>query len=322
MDRLINKYSILNSYEQIALLQQPNDKAPTGLRNLCMLRLMLKSGLRVREIINLVNSDISWQESKIVIQESSSAKNRTLTIDQKTMSLLMRWRNIMGPGYKYFFTTLKGHQLNDRYIREMVKRLARKAGIEKDVYPGMLRSTFAVNLIRETKDIELAQNILGQISPVLIQKYTRLLLNSLNMVEYGNIADSNGIFKKIDLEDNRNNLQKAYLNNKSNNQKPTEISRISGQDSRDEEINEDKEEGEGEGKREGPGLIKEEFKQTVSIEVEGNDEDDKANAEDEVRLSIPPLKCSKCSYILRYKEDCPYCGASFADILRHWGKNI
>jgi site-specific recombinase XerD len=45
--------AVMTEDELKALLAQPNPKCPTGLRNLCMMRLMCNAGLRVAEVLNL-----------------------------------------------------------------------------------------------------------------------------------------------------------------------------------------------------------------------------------------------------------------------------
>lgn len=152
---------VLNNYEQAALLGQPNPKVPTGLRNLCILSLMLNTGLRVNEVIGSKNDDIDWEEGYINIKGSGAAEARILWLAQAESSLLRRWRAIKPSASDLLFCTLEGNRLKDRYIREMVKRLALKAGITKDIYPHVLRYTFAFNLMRETGDIELLQKALG-----------------------------------------------------------------------------------------------------------------------------------------------------------------
>lgn len=176
----------LNSSEQAALYRQPNQKAPTGLRNLCILMLMLKTGLRSGEIINLMEEDIDWKEGKITLPESGAAKKRTLWLDEELLGLLKRWRSIKAAGRRYFFTTLKGNRLHDRYLREMVKRLARKAGIKKDVHPHLLRSTFASNLLLDSNDITLVQKALGHRDISTTRAFAALLFRDSDMVKYGN----------------------------------------------------------------------------------------------------------------------------------------
>lgn len=180
--------SVLSSYEQLALFKQPNPKAPTGLRNLCIISLMLKAGLRVSEVINLKNEDIDWENKKLHVAGSGAARERILWIGQPELELLERWNSIKPPDSAYFFSTLDGKSLQDRYIREMIKRLARKAGISKDVYPHLLRYTFAVDLMRETQDIQLLKESLGHRELSATYAYAKLLLKEVKEPGFANLS--------------------------------------------------------------------------------------------------------------------------------------
>ena len=59
------------------------------------------------------------------------------------------------------FPTLKGDPLKVSYLRAMIARHGKKAGIEKRVHPHMLRHSFGNDLYRETKDIRMVQKALG-----------------------------------------------------------------------------------------------------------------------------------------------------------------
>ena len=61
----------------------------------------------------------------------------------------------------------------------MVKRLARQAGIDKDVHPHMLRHTFATDLFRKTKNIRLIQKALGHAQITTTQIYTHIVDDEL-----------------------------------------------------------------------------------------------------------------------------------------------
>jgi len=64
--------------------------------------------------------------------------------------------------------------LNDRYLRAMIKRRAKKSGITKDVHPHLLRHTFATDLLRSTKNIRLVQKSLGHASLSSTMIYTHI----------------------------------------------------------------------------------------------------------------------------------------------------
>jgi integrase/recombinase XerD len=285
--------SYLNNYEQFAFLKQPNPKAPTGLRNLCLLSLMLKLGLRVSEVINLKDEDIDWENGTIHISESGAARERTLWIEKAELDLLRKWHRLKPGRSNYFFSTLDGSKLKDRYIREMVKRLARKAGIDKDVYPHLLRYTFAVDFMRENKDIHLLQEALGHRDLTATQAYTKSTYDENKDPYITNIPvrrsgtpvpeEKQICFTFVNQTNTDPAVRKGGA--KSNISLNTRQSKVPETDER------------------------------FNINVEA-EKDERAN------IRIPAIKCSRCNYILHYQGNCPKCGTSFAEILRHWGRII
>ncbi len=327
----------LNNYEQLALLKQPNPRAPTGIRNLCIISLMLKLGLRVSEVINLKNGDINWEDGKVHIGESGAASERTLWLEEPELYLLKKWNLLKPKDTNYFFSTLDGNRLKDRYIREMVKRLALKAGITKDVHPHLLRYTFAVELIKETGDINLLQESLGHRDLTATNAYVKNMFEEsrkLHMSDITNRRSGTPVYverqQHIPLAENiveqggHDNLQykrpdapkKAVSGAISSNlsSEQDQNGKASG-----DKIN-DKKESRGlnnTGKAntrtlaQEPGLISE-----PRIDMVNND------TTKNISIKIPAIKCSNCNYILRFKTDCPKCGVKFTAIIEHWRRNV
>lgn len=165
---------VLTDNEQVRLLEQPNPKCKTGLRNLCMIRIMLNIGLRASEVIFLKVKDVEWMSGKVCVRQGKGNKDRVLWLGEDDLNLLRQWREVK-PESEYLFTTLQGNTLNDRYLRAMVKRLGEQAGICKDVHPHMCRHTFATDLYRETKDIRLVQKALGHSDLSTTMIYTHIV---------------------------------------------------------------------------------------------------------------------------------------------------
>jgi hypothetical protein len=159
--KTVREPQVLNAMEKLSLLKQPNPRAPTGLRNLCLISLMLKTGLRVSEAINLQEKHLDWDSCLLHLEASGGANERKVLVPKTELKLLQSWMRVKPNKSPYIFTTLGGEKLKDRYIREMIKRLANKAGLKKDVYPHLLRLTFAVDFLRETKDPKRLQEALG-----------------------------------------------------------------------------------------------------------------------------------------------------------------
>ena len=152
--------AILEPEEAQNLLKQPNKRYPTGLRNKAMMALMLHCGLRISEVVNLRPSSINLTKGKLRVQSGKGNKDRDLAIPEYLIDLLDAWRKKRSPG-DYFFTTLKGKKLSNRYLQQMVKRYAQKAGLTKNISPHTLRHTYATQYYKQTKDIETLRRILG-----------------------------------------------------------------------------------------------------------------------------------------------------------------
>ena len=172
---------VLTQEEQEALLGQPNAKNLMGLRNLCLLRLMLNTGLRAAEVLNIKTRDIDWSTGKLMVRQGKGKKDRSSWIGEEDLALLQRWviKKARLPESAWLFTSRDGKLIDTRYLREMVKQLATKAGIAKDVRPHTLRHTFATDLYRQTKNLRLTQKALGhsQISSTMI--YTHIVDDEL-----------------------------------------------------------------------------------------------------------------------------------------------
>ncbi len=304
--------AVLNRYEQYALLKQPNPKAPTGLRNLCIISLMLKTGLRVNEIIDLKDEDIDWDNGRLHVSKSGAAMERVLWVDEAEISLLSKWREVKSIDSEQFFSTLDGSRLKDRYIREMVKRLARKAGITKDVYPHLLRYTFAVDLMRETKDIHLLQEALGHREASATQIYSKLLFEELKEPCFSDSAVRRSGMPAPDNEQKRFSVvENTVWNNmddaKGAEQEPEKLLEIIKSDNSSPYHESDA--------KSAQIHVNKPDVQDLRIEIVAEDSES-------IRKPIPAIKCSKCNFILRFQGNCPQCGTPFDSIISHWRKNI
>jgi len=170
---------VLTQEEQEVLLRQPNPRYPTGERNRLLLRVMLDTGLRLSEAINLRWQDLDLLTGRLHVKQGKGAKDRVLWVGDELLEFLRRWRErqakVVGWAPEHVFTTLDGKPLQPRYVQYMVKRYAQRAGITKNVHPHTLRHTFATDLLRETRNIRLVQKALGHANLATTQIYTHIV---------------------------------------------------------------------------------------------------------------------------------------------------
>ena len=167
---------VLSEEERIAFLSSLNTRYASPHRNLCMLRLMLETGLRAGEVVALRPEHLDMTTCRLLVREGKGAKDRSLWIRNDLRDLVGEWleRRHASP---WLFPTRNGSQVQTRYLRTLVKRLARKAQIPEaeKVSPHTLRHTFATDLYRETKNLRLVQKALGHASVATTQIYTHIV---------------------------------------------------------------------------------------------------------------------------------------------------
>jgi len=163
----------LNEWEKEELLKMPNRKCRTGFRNYVMMRLMLRAGLRLSEVINLKPIDVDLTSGEVFVRQGKNNKDRLIYLKEDLLDEIKDYKR-QRPESEVLFCTLKGGRLSPHYIRVMVKRLGSRAGIKKNISPHTLRHTFATDLMNKTKNIRLVQKSLGHadISTTMIYTHT------------------------------------------------------------------------------------------------------------------------------------------------------
>lgn len=156
---------LLDSQEVERLVAQCSRRAPTGLRNRALLVLGYRAGLRCQEALDLLVKDIDFDRSVITVRNGKGGRMRRVGLDAGTAAVLQRWlearAKLRVPRSAPVLCTLHGTALDGSYVRHLMKRLGRKAGIEKRCHFHGLRHFMACSLIREGAPLTTVQALLG-----------------------------------------------------------------------------------------------------------------------------------------------------------------
>jgi len=135
---------------------------------------MWRCGLRVSEALALGMKDVDLSGFTVTVQRGKSGR-RVVGLDLGTALVLDQWlmsRSKLRVGSRApLFCTLQGGTVDTSYVRHMLPRLARKAGIDKRVHAHGLRHRFAIDLIREGADLLTVRDLLGHSSASTTQVY-------------------------------------------------------------------------------------------------------------------------------------------------------
>jgi len=167
---------VLTAEEVSALLRQCSPKAPTGIRNRALIMVMYRCGLRISEALDLKPSDIDTTKATVRVLDGKGHKPRTVAIDDGALAFVQRWmdtRRSLGLKNGTLFCTLQGGHLHHTYVRVMLKRIAAKAGIDKQVRPHGLRHSHAAELVAEGTPVSVIRDQLGHASLAVTDRYLR-----------------------------------------------------------------------------------------------------------------------------------------------------
>ena len=150
-----------------------------GQRNKAIVETLYSCGLRVSELINLKLSNLYFNEGFIRIIGKGN-KERLIPISNKAMKEINYYledRNKLNinPNHEdILFLNRRGKQLTRVMVFTIIKRLAQKANLNKDVSPHTLRHSFATHLIEGGADLRAIQEMLGHESIITTEIYTHL----------------------------------------------------------------------------------------------------------------------------------------------------
>ncbi len=158
-------------------------KAVENKKTKLMISMLYACGFRVSELLNLKVHDLDFEENIGHVRQGKGKKDRIFNIPIFLRKELQdQAKKQMENNQEFLFTGPKG-KLSDRNIQKLVKKIAEKAGIKKDVHPHTLRHSFATHLLENGTDIRYIQELLGHSSIATTELYTHLSKEKLKTIK-------------------------------------------------------------------------------------------------------------------------------------------
>jgi len=172
--------SVLNEDEIDAIIAAIDLSTAEGHRNKAIIEVLYGCGLRVSELVELRLSNIFFDEGYLKVLGKGD-KERLIPINEKALHEM----NIYTQNYRHktqpkmgnediVFLNRRGIKLTRVMIFSIIKDLAKKAEIKKNVSPHTLRHSFASHLVEGGADLRAVQEMLGHASIITTEIYTHL----------------------------------------------------------------------------------------------------------------------------------------------------
>ncbi len=160
-----------------------------ALRNRAMLELLYASGLRVSELVGATLANLNLDEGMIRVT-GKGRKTRLVPVGRQAREAIRRYLAEGRPALvrprlvNEIFLANHGGRLTTMQAWTIVKDIARRAGIEENVYPHRLRHSFATHLLSNGADLRVIQEMLGHADISTTQIYTHVDQRRLKAVHH------------------------------------------------------------------------------------------------------------------------------------------
>lgn len=158
------------------LLDIPCD-TPLAFRDKAIMELFYSSGLRLSELASL-----RWEQldlpSGMVTVTGKGNRTRMVPVGRMASEALLQWRKNRGAFASFeqpnVFVSQRGTAISPRTIQARIRYWAKRQGIAQNIYPHLLRHSFASHMLESSGDLRAVQELLGHADISTTQIYTHL----------------------------------------------------------------------------------------------------------------------------------------------------
>ena len=169
----------LHEANVVKLLESIDPAKELGRRDLAILELFYASGLRLSEVCTVRLETLDLEDGFIRVTGKGN-KTRIVPVGNRARKALEDYLTNERPKLvkprtsSEIFLSIRGGPLSPDRVRQIVKQRAAQAGIEQNMYPHLLRHSFATHLLENGADLRVIQELLGHADIATTQIYTHV----------------------------------------------------------------------------------------------------------------------------------------------------
>lgn len=159
IDKLRSRHPLIA--EQLELVRD----GCRGYKEKALVEFLVSSGCRVSEVAGLRVQDIDWQERKCKVL-GKGGKQRTVYFSVRAKLMLQLYIKGRKGGEALFSSSRAPYEpLSDRGIEKIISKLGKRIGMERPLYPHLMRHTFASHALNCGMELTIIQHLLGHSDP-------------------------------------------------------------------------------------------------------------------------------------------------------------
>ncbi len=182
-EKKLPEYFKYNEY--VELVNSIDINSNLGIRNRCIFEVLLCTGCRCSELVNIKLCDVDLDNREIKVLGKGNKERivylGTYAIDSLNMYLSVR-DELSKKDNKYLFVNHLGNKLTTRGIRDIIDKILLKSSLNLKITPHTFRHSFATMLLNEGCDLKSVQELLGHVSLSTTSIYTHVSNEELKRV--------------------------------------------------------------------------------------------------------------------------------------------
>lgn len=162
----------------LSVLKDPRDRA--------LILTLLRTGMRIGELLNTRVEDLNLKEQCIEIFEAQKNRvGRVVYLSKDAQAALKKWLKLKRPQTDYLFYGRRGRPLCYEAAREIFKKYLDQAQLSHKPYSlHCLRHTFASEMLNGGMSLQSLQDLLGHSDIEMTRRYARLTDNTRRQQYY------------------------------------------------------------------------------------------------------------------------------------------
>jgi len=143
-----------------------------GTRDKAILLRLIDCGLRARELTGLDIEDFDFAGGGLLVKHGKGSRVRTVFAGQRTRRTIRQWVRERGDRPGALFANESGGRLTYSGLRQIIRRLAERAGLPEPALHSFRRG-YALSMLRAGCDIVTLSRLMGHADLSLIRRYTK-----------------------------------------------------------------------------------------------------------------------------------------------------
>lgn len=171
----------LTEDEVTKLIESPDARELSGLRDRAILETFYSTGIRISELVGLNLENIDFFGAVVKVS-GKGKKERMVPIGDKALRAIRDYTEQRKQQAPAAFLNKNGRRITDRGVRLVLDKYIQRTALRENISPHSLRHSFATHLLNRGADLRSVQELLGHANLSTTQIYTHLTTEKLKNV--------------------------------------------------------------------------------------------------------------------------------------------